>query len=385
MTGTREAADGAAFLLPDLGEGLTDAEISAWLVQTGDVVEADQPVVVVETAKATVELPCPHAGLVVRRHGEVGDVVEVGHVLLTVSPSTEPAPRPAAVLVGSGVPTEPVRRARVRPPGTLAAPVDGRAGRAGRGVDRGDDRSDDRGDDRVGDAAEHRPEADSTRIRLAGRRRAAAEKVTRAHREIPDVTCWVEADAGNLLAARDTLRASGIGLLALLARITVAAVRRFPELNAHFDPERDEVVSSAAVHLGIAVDTPRGLLVPVLRDAQDRTTAELAAGIRSLTRAAREGGLGPASATGSTVTLNNYGVFGVDGSTPILNHPEVAMLGVGRIVRKPWVVGDSLAVRPVVHLSVTFDHRVCDGGPPSGLLRFVADCVEQPLMLLAEA
>lgn len=392
MTGTGRAAGGTEFRLPDLGEGLTDAEITAWLVQPGDVVEADQVVVVVETAKATVELPSPYAGLVTRRHGEVGDVIEVGHVLLEVSPTmptmpiapaTGPAPRPAAVLVGSGAPVEPVRRARarVRPPGAGAAPFDGRASRA----DLAGAPAADRADDSADDSADQQPAAGTTRIRLQGRRRAVADKVTRAHREIPAVTCWVEADASGLLAARDALRPSGIGLLALLARITVAGLRRFPELNGHFDPERDEVVRSAAVHLGLAVDTERGLLLPVLRNAQDRTTAELAAEITSLIRAAREGGPGRAEAIRATMTLNNYGVFGVDGSTPILNHPEVAMLGIGRIARKPWVVGDTVAVRPVVQLSVTFDHRVCDGGPPSGFLRYVADCVEQPVFLLAEA
>jgi 2-oxoisovalerate dehydrogenase E2 component (dihydrolipoyl transacylase) len=344
----------AQFRLPDLGEGLTEAEIISWLVQPGDMVETDQPVAVVETAKATVELPCPCSGVVVQVHGAVGDVVEVGGVLLSVStePGNAAAERPAAVLVGSGAAPVPVRRARVLPPGSAAPPP---------------------------------AQEDAPPPRAAGRRRATAEKLTRAQREIPAATCWLEADAGGLLAAREALRASGVGVLALLARITVAGLLRFPELNGHYDGERDAVVPSTAVHLGIAVDTPYGLRVPVVRDAQDIRLKEFATEILRLTEAARAGSIEPVALIGSTMTLNNFGAFGVDGSVPILNHPEVAMLGVGRIARRPWVVGDELAVRPVVHLSVTFDHRVCDGAAPSGFLRHVADWVEQPLRLLGEA
>jgi 2-oxoisovalerate dehydrogenase E2 component (dihydrolipoyl transacylase) len=136
------------------------------------------------------------------------------------------------------------------------------------------------------------------------------------------------------------------------------------------------------VHLGLAAQTERGLVVAVVRDAQDRDTENLAAEIDRLVTAARTGTLTPAETTGSTFTLNNYGVYGVDGSTPIINHPEAGMLGVGRIMPKPWVVADQLTVRQVTQLSLTFDHRVCDGGVAGGFIRFVADCVEQPARLL---
>jgi pyruvate dehydrogenase E2 component (dihydrolipoamide acetyltransferase) len=229
------------------------------------------------------------------------------------------------------------------------------------------------------------PDAGGTRIPLRGIRGAVADKLARSRREIPDATCWVDADATELLAARAAMNAAGgpkVSVLALFARICVAALARYPELNSRVDAERGEIVVLPQVHIGFAAQTDRGLVVPVVRDAHRRSTQELSEEIGRLTEAARSGGLTPAQLTGGTFTLNNYGVFGVDGSTPIINHPEAAMLGVGRITPKPWVHEGELAVRQVVQLSFTFDHRVCDGGTAGGFLRFVADCVEQPAVLL---
>jgi pyruvate dehydrogenase E2 component (dihydrolipoamide acetyltransferase) len=232
---------------------------------------------------------------------------------------------------------------------------------------------------------------------LTGIRGLVADKMARSRREIPEATCWVDADATELLAARAAMNgavsaqanaatAAGDGqkvsLLALFARIAVAALGRFPMLNSTVDMEAREVRRFADIHLGFAAQTDRGLLVPVVRHAQSRTTASINAELIRLTEAGRSGKLTPGELTGGTFTLNNYGVFGVDGSTPIINHPEAAMLGVGRIVPKPWVHQGELAVRHVVQLSLTFDHRVCDGGTAGGFLRYVADCVEQPAVLL---
>jgi pyruvate dehydrogenase E2 component (dihydrolipoamide acetyltransferase) len=224
-------------------------------------------------------------------------------------------------------------------------------------------------------------------IPLTGIRRVIADKLSRSRREIPEVTIWVDVDATGLLGTRAAINAARpdqpVSILALLARICLSGLRRYPQLNARVDTEGQRIVQSAAVHLGIAAQTDRGLLVPVLRDADRLTTAELAAELAATTTAARAGELPPARLTGGTFTLNNYGVFGVDGSTPIINHPEAALLGVGRIVDKPWVVEGELAVRKVTQLSLTFDHRVCDGGVAGGFLRHVADCVEQPALLIA--
>lgn len=461
------------FTLPDLGEGLTEAEIVRWLVEVGEVVAVDQSVVEVETAKAVVEVPCPYGGVVTARFGEEGDSLAVGRPLVTVAVGSAGG-GPGAdsglgsggggagetvddgtdqgsgnVLVGYGTGAAVTRRrGRVRAvsaaaghgeatpapsaastsstaavalapepalPTPAPAPTDSgpvavisplvrRIARehgldlrdlSGTGPDglilRADVERAAAGtavrDQRPAPALV--PTLDGAeRIPLRGIRGAVAEKLARSRREIPDATCWVDADATELLVARAAMNAAGgeaprVSVLALFARITTAALARHPELNATVDTERREIVRLPAVHLGFAAQTARGLVVPVVRDAQSRTTAELSVEIARLTEKSRTNSLKPGELTGGTFTLNNYGVFGVDGSTPIINHPEAAMLGIGRIAPKPWVHQGELAVRQVVQLSFTFDHRVCDGGTAGGFLRFVADCVENPAVLLA--
>ncbi|MET9473114.1 dihydrolipoamide acetyltransferase family protein [Streptomyces sp. NPDC002922] len=453
------------FKLPDLGEGLTEAEIVRWLVEVGDVVAIDQPVVEVETAKAMVEVPCPYGGVVTARFGDEGTELPVGAPLLTVAVgSTEGdlsgdlsgkgaagAESSGNVLVGYGTGAPAARRRRVRPEaiaaaaepgpvpvmapapaqGPVPAPVPDEASGpvavvsplvrrlarqhdldlrqlTGSGRDglilRSDVESAIRAAANGTAVAPPAPvrvspsasgpapvsaSAAGERIPLRGVRGAVADKLARSRREIPDATCWVDADATELMAARAAMNGAGgptagpkVSVLALLARICTAALARFPELNSTVDLEAREIVRLSAVHLGFAAQTERGLVVPVVRDAQSRNAESIGAEIGRLTEAARTGTLTPADLTGGTFTLNNYGVFGVDGSTPIINHPEAAMLGVGRIVPKPWVHRGELAVRQVVQLSLTFDHRVCDGGTAGGFLRYVADCVEQPALLL---
>ncbi|MGW0967589.1 dihydrolipoamide acetyltransferase family protein [Streptomyces sp. NPDC002516] len=508
------------FKLPDLGEGLTEAEIVRWLVEVGDVVAVDQLVVEVETAKAMVEVPCPYGGVVTARFGEEGTEMPVGAPLLTVavgSPAEDGGTGTGEdegsgegsgnVLVGYGTGAPPARRRRVRPAGgAVAGGPAGAPARAGTGTSptrpeparreparpepvaaapsaaagasrtahhgfapsRGDGpvpvisplvrrlarengvdlrelkgsgpeglilRADveyalraaatgrlrssataephhataagsgasvaeptyDTVSDRMTsytDIASVVPGASGVsrgatpqgvRVPLKGVRGAVADKLSRSRREIPDATCWVDADATELMRARGAMNAAGgpkISLLALLARICTAALARFPELNSTVDLEAREIVRLDQVHLGFAAQTERGLVVPVVRDAHTRDAEALSAEFGRLTEAARTGTLTPADLTGGTFTLNNYGVFGVDGSTPIINHPEAAMLGVGRIIPKPWVHEGELAVRQIVQLSLSFDHRVCDGGTAGGFLRYVADCVEQPAVLL---
>ncbi len=404
------------FPLPDLGEGLTSAEIVRWLVEVGDVIQVDQPVAEVETAKAVVEVPCPYAGVVTSRFGEAGAEVPVGAPLVTVAvaaapdePTDAPAEGSGNVLVGYGT-TESsgTRRRRVTTAVSTAAPVPApvpavisplvrRLAREN-GIDlatvtgSGPDGLIMRADVTLPQAAPAAapaptgaPTAAPTEevVPLRGVARIAAETFSRSRREIPDATCWVDADATELLAARRTL---DLGLLALLGRICTAALARYPELNSSVvtgpDGAATGVRRHSAVHLGFAAQTPRGLAVPVVRDAHLLSTGQLAAELARLTASAREGRLGPAELTGGTFTLNNYGVFGVDGSTPIINHPEAAMLGVGRIAAKPWVHQGELAVRQVVQLSFSFDHRVCDGAVAGAFLRFVADAVESPVTLL---
>ncbi|WGP11250.1 dihydrolipoamide acetyltransferase family protein [Streptomyces sp. SH5] len=467
------------FKLPDLGEGLTEAEIVRWLVEVGDVVAIDQPVVEVETAKAMVEVPCPYGGVVTARFGEEGTELPVGAPLLTVAvgvpegssgsgedsgSGTEPSGGSGNVLVGYGTGAPAARRRRIRPnrldravteapvsrapvvkapvleapvvtvpaagaavsegPVPVVSPLVRRLARqndidlrrlAGSGPDglilRADVDRAIRTAEETAAATAHGARApaqaqapaaavaaapngvaaaaDAERIPLRGVRGAVADKLSRSRTEIPDATCWVDADATELMAVRAAMNAATgpsagpkVSVLALLARICTAALGRFPELNATVDTEAREIVRLPGVHLGFAAQTERGLVVPVVRDAHTRNAESIGAEIARLTELARTGKLSPAQLTGGTFTLNNYGVFGVDGSTPIINHPEAAMLGVGRIMPKPWVHQGELAVRQVVQLSLTFDHRVCDGGTAGGFLRYVADCVEQPAVLL---
>ena len=435
------------FLLPDLGEGLDEAEVIAWRVQAGDHVTVDQVIAEVETAKAVVELPVPYAGVVTALHAEPGSTVSVGRPLITVT-ADEPAtgfrepgvvvPGQAAaadgvagggeasgsVLVGYGTTATAARRRRGRrraavgappasaPPARVAviSPLVRKQARdagldltslTGSGpagvVSRQDVRR------AIAERAERqRPAvpaapdagtglealADDTerRIPLRGARRAAAEHVTRSRREIPEATVWVDVDATALVEARRELNtrdpARPVSLLALLARFAVLGLRRYPELNARV--ERDEIVVPGRIHLGFAAQTEHGLVVPVVHDAHLLSTRDLSVRLAERTAAARERRLSPADLRGGTFTVNNYGVFGVDGSAAIINHPEVAILGMGRVIDRPWVVDGQLAVRKVTELTLAFDHRACDGGTAGGFLRYVADCVESPVAAMGD-
>ena len=372
----------AVFRLPDLGEGLTEAEVVSWRVAEGDTVHVDQVVVEVETAKALVEVPIPFAGTVLRLHAPAGTSLAVGEPLISVGESGS-----GNVLIGYGTaPAPPSKRSRAARPAPAPLVISPLVRKLAK--DNGIDvaRLTPSGGHGVllrRDVEQALTPADVTRIPLTGMRRTVAEKLTRSRTEIPDATTWVDVDATALLAAKAELQ-SKISLLALLARFCIAGLRRFPALNSTVDTARAEIVQHHHVHLGFAAQTERGLMVPVVHEADRMTTTELSTELARLTDLARMGSLPPASLTGGTFTLNNYGVFGVDGSTPIINHPEAALLGVGRIIDKPWAVNGELAVRKVTQLSLTFDHRVCDGGVAGGFLRFVADCVERPIVLLGE-
>jgi pyruvate dehydrogenase E2 component (dihydrolipoamide acetyltransferase) len=224
-----------------------------------------------------------------------------------------------------------------------------------------------------------------TRVPLTGVRGQIARTLARSRAEIPEATTWVDVDATALLALREDMRDGEWrpALLALLARFVVAGLREFPALNSRVDVEREEVVHLGGVNLGIAAQTGRGLVVPAVRGADRLSIRALDAEIRRLTAAAREGTATAAELSSGSFTLNNYGVFGVDGSAAIINHPEAAILGIGRIHPRPWVVDGEVVPRQITQLSLVFDHRVCDGGVAGGFLRFVADAVEAPLRAMA--
>ncbi|GAA1843186.1 dihydrolipoamide acetyltransferase family protein [Agromyces salentinus] len=497
------------FILPDLGEGLTEAEVVAWLVQPGDEVRIDQPVVELESAKSVVQLPTPFAGVVAALGGEVGQVLHAGQVLLSLaqpeaadaaepnaaptaqagtgggtnsgaeSPATAqpaepgivvaesaPAEESGAVLIGYGTrasaPTvrsssapsrfgrgrgsgpaepagspdgegpastatailelDPARRSPVVSPlvrrlarehgfdasrlegsgpqhlvvrrdvesfiarrgdGPIAVPAPAAA--PAPAADASAAPSGHR--DAEADAAEPGRTSGERRVPLDRLQKAAAAQFTRSRREIPDATVWMDVDATGLFEARrDLLAATGesFGITALVARFTVAALVRHPSLNAAFDAERDEIVFHDDVHLGMAAQTPRGLVVPVVHGAGRMSLRVLRDAIAERTEQASSGRFPPSALSGGTFTLNNYGTLGVDGSAAIINHPQAAMLGIGRIVERPWVVDGALAVRRVTELTVSFDHRVCDGAEAAAFLTEVARSIERPVSVLAD-
>ncbi|MCP2251104.1 dihydrolipoamide acetyltransferase family protein [Lentzea aerocolonigenes] len=418
------------FDLPDLGEGLTEAVLIRWLVKTGDPVAVDEPVAEVETAKAMVEVPSPFGGVIAQLHGEEGATLQVGSPLITVEAGTSAAESyveeeragSGNVLIGYGtsgadasrrrrrraVPrSAPTRQTRNGERPAVQSPIVRRLARD-KGVDltsltgTGPDGLIMRRD--VEAAAAPEPVAVPqpvavvsdvdqrtglpirTRVPLTGMRKAVTTTLTRSRTEIPEATTWVDVDATALLDLRAELKETGAapGILAMVARFVVAGLARFPELNSRVDTERGEITHLDGVNLGLAAQTDRGLVVPAIKDAHRLSMRGLDAEIRRLTAAAREGTATAAELSSGSFTLNNYGVLGVDGSAAIINHPEVAILGMGRILPRPWVVGGEIAVRHIVQLSLVFDHRVCDGGTAGGFLRFVADCIEAPKSAMAD-
>ena len=338
-----------AFKLPDLGEGLTEGEVSRWLVAEGDEVAEDDPLVEIQTDKTTVEIPSPASGPVTRILVAAGEVVPVGTVLVVIGgepeePRSEPAD-PARVQA-----TPLVRRVAQELGVDLAAVAPTGAG--GRITE----------DDVRAAAAGGRPvteqppsnsllqASEGRREPLRGVRRQIAEHLSRAHREIPAVTYVEECDFSGIDIAM---------LLPLVLRATAESLRDYPELNARL--EGDEIVYLERYDLGIAVQTEQGLVVPVVRGCDVRSPEELRADIDALAERARTGTLAPAELRGSTFTVTSAGKLAGLLVTPLINAPEVGILGVHRIAPRPVVRDGEIVVRPVGNISVTFDHRVVDG------------------------
>jgi 2-oxoisovalerate dehydrogenase E2 component (dihydrolipoyl transacylase) len=474
------------FLLPDLGEGLTEAELVNWLVSVGDEICVDQPIAEVETAKSMVEVPSPYAGTVAILHGEPGQTLDVGRPLISVKTagtasvpatiskaeeSTVPAADAAAtayreeekagsgnVLIGYGTPgghgqarrnrprratttvaanpsAQPTAPATQRQPGVVSSPLVRRMAR-----DNGVDLNSLHGTGTAGlitrrdveaaisaaspetvpdpertngalaattlaaamnsnpDATDLDPRTGlsiATRTQVKGVRKAVAANMTRSRTEIPEATVWVDVDATALLELRAAMKGRNAddtpGLLAFIARFVISGLKKYPELNTRFqsvreaeDSELKEIIGFNGINLGFAAQTDRGLVVPSIRNADRLSARQLDTEIRRLSKVAREGKATPAELGSGTFTLNNYGVFGVDGSAAIINYPEAAILGVGRIIDRPWVFNGELAIRKIVQLTLVFDHRICDGGTAGGFLRYVADAMENPSSALAD-
>ena len=397
------------FLMPDLGEGLTEGEINRWLVAEGDVVVVDQPIAEITTEKAVVEVPTPFAGRVAALHGAEGESIAVGTPLISIEVAGAPSEGASGnVLVGYGTSESAPRARRILTP----APTTGGAARprsasppasplvrrlaaelgidtatiAGSGpagmVTRADlERAATRED--ASAAAEQRPTSDgSVRTALTGVDRIAAERLTRSHHDAPSASAWLSADATRLMELRAELPAgstdASVTPFAIILRLCAVALRKFPRLNAHFDTETNEVVRFTPIHLGVAVQTQRGLVVAVIHDAQTKSLRGIADELQRLAGVARDGSIDAAELRGSTFTVSNFGAFGVDGGTAIINPPEAAILGVGRISTRPWVVDDEVVPRSIVELSLVFDHRVADGGVAGGFIRHLANLIETP-------
>ena len=399
------------FPLPDVGEGLTEAEIVGWRISVGDEIAVNQPIVDIETAKAVVELPSPFTGTVTALLVDAGAVVPVGTPILAVEVSDrEP------VLVGYGVGHEQGRRRRLRgaqapQPGVASEPVSSgkpmakppvRALARELGVDlarisptgpHGDiTREDVRRAASIGATVPAgAPVVDrpvrGERVPVRSVQRQMAQSMVRSMATAPHVTEWVDVDVSATMALVKRLRTdpefadARVTPLTIAASAVIHAIRRTPIVNSSWIDLPDgsaEIEFYPFVNLGLAVASPRGLVVPNVRDAGSLSLSGLARAITELTERAREGQLTPADSVEGTITITNIGVFGVDGGTPILNPGEAAILATGRIVERPWAVDGALAVRPVMQLSLAFDHRVVDGASGSAFLADVAAYLHQP-------
>ena len=433
--------------MPDIGEGIAEVELVAWRVQPGDAVTPDQILADVMTDKATVEIPSPVAGSVLELGGEIGEVLAVGAPLIRIevegegnarakapaaapaasersaAPAQAPAPAPARAPQSSAPATPPAPARAATPasatrtgaatPGAghpIASPVLRR-----RAWELGIDLADVPASGTAGRimqadldayAAAHpaalrpprsaRPDATGAQedheetIRIIGLRRKIAQKMQESKRRIPHFTYVEEIDVTELEALRTRLNSQWaaergrLTMLPLLARAIVLAVRDFPQMNARFDDEVGVVTRHSAVHLGIATQTEFGLMVPVLRHAQARDLWDNAAEISALAQAARGGHATRDQLSGSTITVTSLGALGGIVSTPVINHPEVAIVGVNRIVLRPTMQGGAVVPRQMMNLSSSFDHRVVDGVDAARFIQAVRGFLEAPATLFVD-
>jgi pyruvate/2-oxoglutarate dehydrogenase complex dihydrolipoamide acyltransferase (E2) component len=347
------------FKLPDLGEGLTEGEIARWLVREGQDVAEDDPLVEIQTDKTTVEIPSPAAGKVARIMVAEGDVVPVGTVLVVIggdgAAARAEAPEAPAP---SRVRATPLVRKVAQELGVDLETVQA-TGPQGRVTEEDVRRVATSGGQAPGPGPEGRREP------LRGVRRLIAEHMARAHREVPPVTWVEECDFGNV-----DLKL----LVPTLLKASATALKEFPELNARL--EGNEIVYLDRYDLGVAVQTDQGLVVPVVRDCDSRSLEELGADVERLAEAARAGKLTPEELRGSTFTVTSAGKLAGLFQTPIVNHPEVAILSVGRVASRPVVRDGDLTIRPVGYVAVTFDHRVVDGARAAAFGLSVIDSLE---------
>jgi pyruvate dehydrogenase E2 component (dihydrolipoamide acetyltransferase) len=401
------------FRLPDIGEGLAEGEVVRWLVKEGDALVEDQPMVEVMTDKATVEIGSPRNGRVIKRMFAEGDRCPVGKVLVTIEVEGEGAaaakpgaaaaeapkagaPTPAArssngaAAAGGAVLATPATRKLARDIGVDIREVAG-TGRAGRitsdDVRAHGGQSEPSGTPGAPHPAPATPRADGVRIPFRGLRRKIAEQLVRSKHTAPHVTYVEEIDCTELVALRAKVNARGgekLSFLPFIIKATIAALRKYPQMNAMLDDAAGEIIQWKSFHIGLATATENGLIVPVIRDADTKSLGELGREIERLAEATRTGKAAREELTGSTFTITSLGALGGVMATAIINPPEVAILGVHRIAKRPAVVKDQIVIRDLMNLSLSFDHRVIDGFDAAQFVAEIKRALEAPAPL-AEA
>ena len=385
------------FVVPDLGEGLEEVTLSCWRVAVGDDVDLNQPLCLVETAKAEVEIPSPYAGRIVEIRGAEGDVLTVGSLLVRID--SRPGATAAAtasngelstrrpLLVGYGA-DDALDTSRRRPKAKpsvrkLAAELLVDLGDVPPGPDGLVSREAVLAAAGVGT---ERPGVSYDVLPVRSVHAQMAERMTLSRSQIPDAHASVQVDCTALMRLRGRLSAAVdggdevISPFLLTLRLLVIALTHNKILNSTWvdGPEGPQVHSHHAIHLGFAVAAPRGLLVPVVTDAQDKTTRELAECVARLIREARAGTLKPAELAGSTFTVSNFGALGLDDGVPVINYPEAAILGMGSLKPRPVVLDDTVVIRPQMTLTCVFDHRVADGANVAQFLGELRRLIESP-------
>jgi pyruvate dehydrogenase E2 component (dihydrolipoamide acetyltransferase) len=388
------------FRFPDVGEGITEGEIVRWLVKEGDEIKADEALAEIETDKAVVEMPSPFAGTVLKLHFKEKDLIKVGQVLVTIGEKGEAVPEPAPA--PAGMPAAPVQAAALGRTGEVLATPKVRAlakelgidinavpgtGPGGR-VTEEDVRS------TKDKPAEKKPEikikakydlfGSLERIPLRGVRRATAKKMRESLDKAAHVTHCDEADAGALVALREKMKpeaeAAGIKLsyLPFIVKALIEALKLHPTLNATLDDEEGEIVVKKYYNIGIAVDVPDGLIVPVVKMADQKSVLDIAAEIQALAKAARERTLDLADLKSGTFSVTNVGVFGGDFATPIINYPEAAILATMKIADRARVENGAVVVKKTLPLCLSFDHRIIDGAEAARFTRDLIRFLENP-------
>ena len=391
------------FKLPDIGEGMAEGEIVRWLVKEGDVLAQDQPMVEVMTDKATVEIPTPRAGRVLERRFKEGARCPVGEVLIVIEPSAEPEPAPAASAktpgptpapeVGGAVLATPATRRLARELGVDLARVRG-TGPGGqitaadvRGAKVG---TEDAFDNQPTPNVALAPSMGDVRVPFRGVRRMIADHMVLTQRQTAQFTYVEEVDCTELVELRDKaerrLTGSGIKLtyLPFFVKATVEALKKHPQLNATLDEPKGEIVQRRDYHIGIAAQTPEGLMVPVIRHADRRSLLDLAREVERLAVAAKNGRVSQRDLGGSTFTITSLGALGGIVATPIVNYPEVAILAIHKIAKRPVVVEDKIAIRDMMNLSMTVDHRLVDGYDAATFVAEMKASLETPGLIFLD-